>query len=503
MRLDDVPDLSTPRLIKLLSIFTDLAFEYKSIDGLEKSIIFLNSILKKDLNDSERSDICYLLSNAYCWTNRFKNSSLNDVWRWDNSEYENVIFFLRKATHRHLARRYDAIRLMQINTNLGNSMSCVGRFVEALEYWDTALEIDPNFPMANGNKGECYFVYGNHLYDDGHRAYFYKEAYKYLQSSLKFRLFDEDRLHFIGIVDKIKKSINVNGIPDLKLKHFSLGNDGEEQLYRKWCLKNKLFLNPLNDLCVYDICARDIFHCASVAAPIDQGPYHFGLYNQLKQEFVSARFLLYEGMTSYDKHYSDREVMLYNTLDYPLYSLGLEKIKCAYRMSYSIFDKIAYFIYKYYNIDVDERKVSLRTIWYDIKKKKREFRKQFKNMRNLPWRGLYWLSKDLYENNKMFQEVIEPDAREINEVRNQIEHKYLKIHEMLINMSEREEHKDIFKDRWAYSIKNEDIISKTKKILKLARAALIYLSLGVRIEEMKRDDRRNKVVGSGALPLME
>ncbi|MDX5595492.1 LA2681 family HEPN domain-containing protein [Pseudovibrio sp. SPO723] len=40
-------------------------------------------------------------------------------------------------------------------------------------------------------------------------------------------------------------------------------------------------------------------------------------------------------------HFSDKDVALYNTLDYPSYALAVEKARLAYRMEYSLFDKIA------------------------------------------------------------------------------------------------------------------------------------------------------------------
>ena len=48
------------------------------------------------------------------------------------------------------------------------------------------------------------------------------------------------------------------------------------------------------------------------------------------------RRVLWEGIKSDEPHFSDREVLLYNTLDYPSYGLSVEKVKMAFRMAYSI-----------------------------------------------------------------------------------------------------------------------------------------------------------------------
>ena len=59
---------------------------------------------------------------------------------------------------------------------------------------------------------------------------------------------------------------------------------------------------------------------------IDEPPIYQTIYNQLKQEFVSARFLLYEGMNIQKKHFSDKDNLQIDTLDYAVYSYISEKL---------------------------------------------------------------------------------------------------------------------------------------------------------------------------------
>ena len=95
-----------------------------------------------------------------------------------------------------------------------------------------------------------------------------------------------------------------------------------------------------------------------------------GIDNQLKQEFASVRFLFYEGINNSKPHFSDKDVVLMDTLDYSDYSFSLEKIKIAFRVCYSIFDKISYFINIYLNLGLDKNRVSFRTVWYNYLDKK-------------------------------------------------------------------------------------------------------------------------------------
>jgi LA2681-like HEPN len=129
--------------------------------------------------------------------------------------------------------------------------------------------------------------------------------------------------------------------------------------------------------------------------------------------------------------------------------------------------------------------VNFRTVWRE--KPEGPIRAAFRDSKNWPWRGLFWLSKDLFD--EVFRDLMEPDARELYEIRNHLEHRYLKIHEML---SPRTGNRivDSFADNLAHSILRTDFEAKTLRLLKLSRAALIYLSLGMHQEERQRAKER-------------
>ena len=210
----------------------------------------------------------------------------------------------------------------------------------------------------------------------------------------------------------------------------------------------------------------------------------------MKQEFVSARWLLFDGLHSGRVHFSDRHVALYNTLDYPSYSLAVEKVKAAYRMGYSLLDKIAVFLNHYASLNVNPKNIYFRSIWYeDLNLQKRIVREEFASSKNWPFRGLYWLSKDIFD--PELKDVMEPEARSLYEICNHLEHGYLKVHEILLS-SGNHASEDAWSDRLAYSVSRSEFQDKTIHVLKLARAGLIYLSLGMFREEQRRDRARNE-----------
>jgi hypothetical protein len=258
-----------------------------------------------------------------------------------------------------------------------------------------------------------------------------------------------------------------------------LGDGTTEQAYRRWGLKHTLFLNPLNDVDPASIAAQDVLVLPDFTLPAGEPPIVTGMFNELKQLFVSARWLLWEGTYAEDAHFSDRGVLLFNTLDYPSYGLSVEKVKTAFRLGYSIFDKVAYFLNFYLDLGVAERHVSFRTIWRE--KDGAPLRDPVAKSENWPLRGLYWLSKDLYE--KGVKDTTEPDARALADLRNHLEHKYVKVHEM--SMPVRGED-DMFHDTLAYHITRSDLERKTLRLLQLVRSALVYLSLAMHHEERRR-----------------
>jgi hypothetical protein len=84
------------------------------------------------------------------------------------------------------------------------------------------------------------------------------------------------------------------------------------------------------------------------------------------------------------------------------------------------------------------------------------------------------------------QDVIEPEAQALYLIRNALEHRYLKVHEILPPRAKSGGRADRWTDRLAYSVQREDFERKTLHLLKLVRAAITYLSLGMHREERQR-----------------
>lgn len=495
----------TNKTIKKLGVLIDLSTDLRKEEGFRHAINHASKLLTTKVNAWQKGVLHYFIANAWEGLRILKHDTSAKAWDWHQEEIKNAIFHYRSC-NQHLKNCDDPSYLCPSNTNLGNVFNTLGRFVEAVEFWNKALILKDSFSMAIINKAHGLVTYSRLLYDRGHQAIFLKYAYKLLKHGLKNKnIYDSARKPieklFTSIEAKLKKEYLES---EFKLKEFQLGKTISEKSYRKWCLKNCLFLNPLNDLGSFSIAGRDILHCPSITMAISEHdssnpPVYFTFYNQLKQEYVSARFLLYESLNSNKPHYSDKDVLMYNTLDYPCYGLNTEKCRVAFRTVYSLFDKIAFFLNTYLRLYIPERQISFRKIWYKNQRFKDGLADKFVNLQNWPFRGLYWLAKDLSEQDAEFADAIEPDAQDLVKIRNYIEHKYLTLHEMDLSDLIEKEVKDV-----TYPVYFQDFTDKTLRLMKLARAALIYLSLGVHIEEnKKRANSKSKTIGQMPLTVWE
>jgi len=212
------------------------------------------------------------------------------------------------------------------------------------------------------------------------------------------------------------------------------------------------------------------------------GITYLAFFNQMKQEYAYARWCLYAGAASEDVHWSDREVMLTMNCDSARYGIALEQVKTSFRVTYSLLDKVAYFISHYWHLGIPEKNVDFASIWIQTKKPNvGKLWPQLESSQNLWLQALYQLSLDIHS--KDHQAIAAPDARDIKLLRNHLEHKFAKV----VDFKSGPGTPDILKDHLANEITPDEMRSKALQMLKTSRSALIYLSLAVHRREILRE----------------
>jgi hypothetical protein len=479
-----------------------------------ETIIATNSEYVESLNDSiEKVYGYFLLGNAYNGVRKTKHKeNLDTVWSLEQEEVFQEIYYFRKAKLQNSFQDSDITTQIAVNVNLGNAFNHYGRTVNAIKYFNNATGLKffdknvvyhPNFILANLNKALAFEYYAKLEYDHNHAFIFSQFSYKVFKETIellticlqKYR--DEDDYYknikntILKKIEDYEKHWNIKDLEDLSyVQNYEVKYSTNEKTYRDWCLQNRLFLNPLNELGNYQIASHDPLNLPTLTTDINDGfPRFITYFNQMKQEYITYRHLLFEGLSKKTQKFYDKETSITDDYDYNLYSLDIEKIKLAYRGFYSIFDKIAYFMNEYFKIGLSEANIDFRKIWYEYGKDRRTIKKIksiFNQSKNLALRGLYLISKDLFygdENSKEFLTVLEPEAEKLSEIRNHLEHKFISIKALDIarfeTVGDRERN---------FYITEDDLEAKTLHLAQLAREAMIYLSFAVHAEESRKSD---------------
>lgn len=481
-------DIPVSEAVHFLGTHIDAAWDAKRLDVLTHiAEVLACTIDKQQMSTDDECIYYYFLANAWNGIKFLTNPGTGGGWAWESREIEQETICIRRAIASEGLLKQPVIRVCQIHTNLANCYDTTGRFVEAISEWNRALTIEPRFGMARGNRAVGLWTYARSVYDEGHALVMAREAWSQLDPEQLEGLEPGAGEYFARVRAEIEHAVPEEVLQrPFDMDGFSLGDSEAEQRYRQWCLSNTFFLNPLNDIGPVSIGAHDILSCPSIVAKIGEGPRFHDFMNQIKQEFCSARWLIYDATRDHPAHFSDNDVLLYNTLDYPSYGLRTEQLKLGFRALYSIFDKISFFLNAYLELGITERRVSFRGLWYSKQERAKGIRTEFAARANWPLRGLFWLGKDLYEDNGDFRQVIDPAGERLNEIRNHLEHKYLKLHSDLWAGPG----SSSFTDGLAVSLGREEFEGMALHLLGMVRAAIIYLTLGVHHEERLRARER-------------
>ncbi len=472
MEEGNMNDLPPRRINATLGFLFESAHENNDLAALTLAINTAEGISMLPFTDYEKAEFYYNQANAWGYSQNLSEDEANPLF--DNPLIDKQIFLQRQALT-HIRKTNDVHKHCQILTNLCITFNHIGRCSDALFYINEALQLNKDFGMAKGHKGMALFYYARFIWEPGQQFLFFQHAWKHLKAAeLSREVYEGAQTEFARLADKIEQVHSPVLLGELpKHKNWFAWLWPREKRYRKWCLKNRLFLNPLNDLLHDSVAGHDYFSLPTMVRPVSYKPIFHNLFNQLKEEYTSARFLFFEGRENAQRSYADKGVTIVETGEYAEYSIALEKIKIAFRMSYSLFDKIGYFLYRYFELGDTTVPVYFKNVWYNKGIKEKGLRDRFQNSKNWPLRGLYWMSKDLADKDQ--DSPVEPDARHIANLRNYMEHKAFKIVS--------EGLPDGINEEDEYEISRYLLEDRTLRILQLARSAIQYLSFVVYFEE--------------------
>ena len=441
-------------------------------------------------NTPEYAPIFYCLGTA--------NSTLADHFKTEGASQDanryrkQSLYYQRKALS--MLEQFDDndTLLLCAYTNYANDLDACGRVIEALKFYRKAISLNPRFGMAIGNYGRALNSYANLVNDPGH----YYELHCYAYQAIKHASEISDPNMHDQAIEFFQKMISTyEASPEkdqlsapIKFQEYDFGEIAEQK-YRKWCLENHLFLNPLNDVIALETAfthdpltitqytehvGRDEVFDRSSGEP----PKWFSMLNQLKEEYIYSRFLCYEGSEKIrELHYADKSVKLsLSSYDYVNYSIRLEQLKSAFKNLFSIFDQIGFVINEFWGLGFSEREANAAHIF-----KSNKYPKD-----NIALTAIYWSYCEFIEK---FGNADSASERELKILRNAIEHKFVKVHEY------RSTEKLQIKEDSFYHIGEGELIKHTLRLLELVREWIMELVYAIGIEE------RTNSSGDGAVHL--
>lgn len=379
---------------------------------------------------------------------------------------------------------------VQLLVNLGNSLDTFGRGIEAIHAYDKALRLNKNFPMAVANRAKALRAFAE--ISDKYRASIYIMAYQDIKSVL-----DDPKLVQVGGLEAkkaferelayIESRFQDKSLLKKNIKHPRYKTKGLtkfENYYLDFCSQERLFLNfHIHD----DHCEAAIEDPVFIrlVTKVDDNDTFYNLakqLNQIKEDYAVARLNLVQSQykqKAFD-NISRRTSYVY-ALDYSQFNLYIGLLKSAFKDAFNILDKIAVFINDYYQLGFKENDIyfdSIRgkgrkaSIWEEND----VIRKEILNSENLSLYALYDIYRDFKSNRH----------RRTQNIRNALTHRRLVVFDSLLVSVEDKTDK--------HNIDSDTLLKETIDLMRLTKAAIIYLINFVNTEEEKKNNASDKPI---------
>ncbi len=398
---NDMNELNIDKLRKLAELADELI--------LNKSKNELESLLKTQIeaNFSFENDFCkgyfyYILGNCssevykYYIENWYSKNLIDTV-----NLYHKAVFYLKKNNNKGL--------LSFALTNLGNYLSAQGRCFCALAYWEQAIEIDRN-PVALIAKARNQIFIAHNLFDASHTEIQYFFARKIIaDAEIEYSRLENEQKRTLergGELWRFKIWFDQN----YELNSFEYLNNYKqktsskvERRYLEWIASHNLFINDLNDVFKGEIVFQDILglpsmqHKMNSILSLKESLVYHSNFDELRNEFTYARFLIFQAseIKENKQHFYNATYSHVEDTLHAIDNLKTSHLKSAFRILYSIFDKISYFIAKYLDLNIKEHEISFSSIFRSKSKGVFQPRVEINQSNNYFLHALFYILKEI------------------------------------------------------------------------------------------------------------
>jgi len=462
----------------LVDIGNDLRDEKIIREGIDLG----EMTLSKTKNNKTQAYLRYCLANGYTCLHQL-TERMGGVVDRTIPQSENLLqakYHLLLATDIEID---DPSLKVQLLVNLGNSLDTFGRGIEAIHAYNKALRLNKNFPMAVANRAKALRAFAD--ISDKYRASIYVTAYQDIKSVL-----DDPKLVQVGGLEAqkaferelayIESRFQDKSLLKRNIKHPRYETKGLtkfETYYLDFCSHEGLFLNfhIHDDHCEAAIEDPVFIRLITKLDDNDTFYYFAKQLNQIKEDYAVARLNLVQSQykqKAFD-NISKRTSYVY-ALDYSQFNLYIGLLKSAFKDAFNILDKIAVFINDYYNLELKENNIYFVTtsIWED----NGAIRKEILNSENISLYALYDIYRDFKSNR----------CQKIKQIRNALTHRRLIVFDSLITSIDDNADK--------HNINSDTLLQETVNLMRLTKAAIIYLINFVNAEEEKKHKVSDKPI---------
>jgi hypothetical protein len=253
----------------------------------------------------------------------------------------------------------------------------------------------------------------------------------------------------------------------------------------------------------------------------------------LRNEYTYARYLIFQASEIKEdtQHFYNKTYPhIYDTL-HAIDNLKTSHMKSAFRILYSLFDKISYFIAKYFGLSITDHEISFKGLFYEVRSGK--MRNRFFESKNHFIHALFYILKEIetepkgkntgsIENINMIENLENLEKHRLAKIRNHLEHRSfriiddfgyelstkfdsypeLKYQELLKkkedlesnNLKNSEQYLEVLdqikekeiKSKYIFEMPISDFELSLMDLARIVRNSLMYLSLAVHYEEMQK-----------------
>ena len=473
-------------------IFIDCGSALQDVELVNHGITLIEALLAKDdAQSSHRVILNYNLSNGYAELASLRrktgaNEAASEAFQKQKQLLQTVLLEKENLPSELLP---NAI------TNYANLLDHLGRTVEAVDHYYDCLEVTPNHATAMGNCGSALQRLLNISTANNSKVLY--EAWRLMREANQHEA-DLVRLSGRHVLPYYKSSLEnfekyiESVVPGgcIALEKWITGFEKAHQ----WrpspmlnTLKNDrliLTVNPRPSNCPSEY-KDDIFFEGMVVAIDDSGQRLFNAlahaFNHAKEDFATARYLYYKSKSQEHSLIEVSTITLYmDTLDYADFGLRSGFLKSSLRLAADLLDKCAGFLNLYLELGHPEDQVILNNVWYNKLQYKKGLHPKVESRlsSNQYLAALNDLNKDLY---------LGKYPTSFRNLRNEATHKRL-----VLSWYGALDESDS-----SYSL--EEFQRTVRFLLRMAKAAIVYVVGVVMIEEQQRELERQNSEGKNCI----